>query len=518
MSATEQPAGTLTAGAVEDKALLPVEHRWPLLIGVILVSICQFLDATIANVALPHMQAALGASTESISWVLTSYIIATAVATPITGWLSDRFGSRNLFLLSTLLFLIASAACGAATSLEEMVLFRAVQGIAAGFIGPMTMTIMFDISPPSKQPMTLAIFSIIVMVAPISGPTIGGFLVENLNWRWIFYVNLPLGIPALVLLWFLLPSRGIERRPLDLFGFAMIALALTSMQLMFDRGQHEDWFSSWEIIAELLVALCALWIFIVHNRYTPTPLFRRELWSNGNFVISLAFMAVMGMAVVGLAAVLPMLFQTIYGYPVMDTGIMMAPRGVGVMISSLLAGQFIKRVDSRYVMATGYLIAAAGMWYMTSWSIVMAAEPILLAAFVQGVGFGMVVGPMNLMAFGTLPASLRPDGSSLIALFRSLGGSIGISVIVTMLSRNQQVSHSDLASHVTVDVLSATDLPSVADQLVGINAEVGRQALMIAFLDNFYMLGWVLLAFVPLPLLLRKAKLAGNERTLPPGE
>ncbi len=498
-----------------------MQNRWPLLIGVILVSICQFLDATIANVALPHMQAALGASTETISWVLTSYIIATAIATPITGWLSDRVGSRNLFLGSTVMFLVASAACGTAISLEQMVLFRAVQGIAAGFIGPMTMTIMFDISPPSKQPMTLAIFSIIVMVAPISGPTIGGFLVENLNWRWIFYVNLPLGIPALVLLWSLLPSRAIDRRPLDLFGFAMLALALASLQLMFDRGQHKDWFNSWEIIVELLVALCAFLVFVMHSSDTRTPLFRRQLWTNRNFVIALGFMAVMGVAVVGLSAVLPMMFQTIYGYPVVDTGLMMAPRGIGVMITSLLAGELTKRMDSRYVMATGYLIAASGMWYMTSWSIVMGAQPILLAAFIQGLGFGLVVAPMNLMAFATLPPSLRPDGSSLMALFRSIGGSIGISVVVTVLSRNQQVSFSDLAAHVTA-TSPAMDLAGISDglaesetgMLAAIRAEASRQSLMIAFLDDFYMLGWVLLAFVPLPLLLKKPGRIGPERSI----
>jgi DHA2 family multidrug resistance protein len=511
----------LAANAIEDRALLHVENRWLLLIGVILVSICQFLDATIANIALPHMQATLGASTETISWVLTSYIIATAIATPITGWLSDRVGSRNLFLASTGMFLAASAACGAATSLEQMVLFRVFQGVAAGFIGPMTMTIMFDVSPPSKQPMTLAIFSIIVMVAPISGPTIGGFIVENLNWRWIFYVNLPFGIPAVVLLWWLLPSRAIDRRPLDLFGFAMISLALASSQLVFDRGQNKDWFNSWEIIVELLVALCAFAVFVLHSSETRTPLFRRELWTNSNFVISLGFMAVMGVAVVGLSSVLPMMFQTIYGYPVIDTGLLMAPRGIGVMITSLLAGQVIKRIDSRYVMATGYLIAAFGMWSMTSWSIVMDAQPILLAAFIQGLGFGLVVAPMNLMAFATLPPSLRPDGSSLMALFRSLGGSIGISVVVTMLNRNQHVSYADLAAHITatspaMDLAGTTDrlAESETGMLAAINAQVSRQSLMIAFLDDFYMLSWVLLAFVPLPLLLKKPRLTGSEQII----
>ncbi len=512
MSASTPANSAGDPAAFADKPLLEVKHRALLLIGVMLVSICQFFDATIANVALPHMRTALGASSDSISWVLTSFIIATAIATPITGWLSDQIGSRNLFVFSTFAFLVSSAACGASTSLPEMVLFRVIQGIAAAFIGPMTMTIMFDISPPSKQAMTMALFGMIVMIAPISGPFLGGFLTQYMNWRWIFYVNLPIGIPAMALIWWLLPSRPIERRRLDLFGFAALALGLGTLQLLLDRGQHKDWFSSWEIIIEAVIAISAFWVFFVHSRQTANPLIKRELYKNANFVVGLAFMAIMGLSVVGLSAVLPMMYQTIYGYPVMDTGLLMAPRGFGVMITSLLAGALARHLDYRYIITTGYLIAVTAMWMMTHWSIEMGSQQILLASFVQGLGFGLIVSPMNLMAFSTLDPALRPDGSSLMALFRSLGGSIGISLIVTLLGRIQQVSHADLSAHVTSTSIPAIDLPAVVDRLPGIgtgllaaiDAEVNRQALMIAFLDNFYVLTWILLVIAPLPLLLKK--------------
>lgn len=512
-------AGAIPLTESGDRPLLETKHRGLLLAGVMLVSICQFLDATIANVALPHMQAALGASSETVSWVLTSFIIASAIATPVTGWLSDRIGSRNLFIGATALFLIASAACGAATSLEEMVVFRAVQGMAAGFIAPLTMTIMFDVSAPSKQAMTMSYFSMIVMVAPISGPFLGGFLTEYLNWRWIFYVNLPLGIPALILIWWLLPSREISMRRLDVFGFAALAIGLGVLQLMLDRGQHEDWFSSWEIRIELIVVISAFWIFILHSRNSPHPLFRRELYGNVNFMISLGFMGIMGASVVGLSAVLPMMYQGIYHYPVIDTGLLMAPRGVGVMISSYIAGRIIRHVDARHVIVLGYLVAAFGMWIMTFWSLDMDYRPILWASFIQGVGFGLIVAPMNLLAFATLPPALRPDGSSLMALFRSLGGSIGISIIVTMLARNQQESHAGIGAHLTASSIPAVDLPSAVDRMQGLGAgvmmaiegEVSRQAMMIAFLNNFYLLTWVLLIFAPLPLLLRKPKEADGE-------
>jgi DHA2 family multidrug resistance protein len=455
------------------------------------------------------MRAALGASPESISWVLTSFIITAAIATPATGWLSDRLGSRNLFLLSTVVFLASSAACGAATTLEQMVLFRGIQGISAAFIGPLTQTIMFDVSPPSKQAMTMSVFSMIVMVAPITGPFVGGFLTQYLNWRWIYYVNLPIGIPALVILWWLLPSRPIERRRLDLFGFAFIGLGLASLQLMLDRGQHKDWFDSKEIVIELVVALCAFWIFVVHTRKASHPLFNRELYKNTNFLISLTFMIAMGITVIGLSSVLPMLFQSIYGYSVMDTGLLMAPRGIGVTITTLLGGMAIRYVDFRYIIAVGYLIAAAAMWLMSGWALEMDFHQIILASFVQGVGLGMVFAPMNLVAFSTLPPELRPDGGGLLQLFRNIGGSLGISVIVTLLARNQQVSHADLAAHVNVPAVGmiAERMQGFGSGVLGmVDAEINRQAMMIAFLDDFHLLTWVMLAFIPLPFLLRRPK------------
>jgi MFS transporter, DHA2 family, multidrug resistance protein len=524
MSPSTSNSSAATARSGADEALLPVKHRGLLMLGVMMVSICQFLDATIANVALPYMQTALGAGLDSVSWVLTSFIIATAIATPLTGWLSDRIGSRRLFLLATVMFLVTSALCGAATSLAQMVLFRALQGIAAAFIGPMTMTIMFDVNPPSRQAMAMSVFSMVVMVAPITGPFLGGVLTEYLSWRWIFYVNLPIGIPALAILWWLLPSRQIERRRLDLFGFAAIALALGALQLMLDRGQGEDWFNSWEIIIAAVLAMSGLWVFVVHSRGTREPLFRSALFSDINFMIAVCFMGVMGIAVVGLSAVLPMMFQTLYGYPVMEAGLMMAPRGVGVTISSLLAAALSRRMDPRILVATGFLIAAGGMWSMTGWTIEMGRQPIVIASFLQGLGIGLVVTPVNLLAFATLNPALRPEGSSLMSLFRNLGGSVGISVIVTMLARNQQVSHADVGSHVTADSIPAVDLPGLVDRAPGmgdaviaaIEGEVSRQATMIAFLDNFYMLTWVMLIIAPLTFLLRKPAAAGATPNVPP--
>lgn len=513
------PASKALAAPVDphDKPLLYAEHRWLCLIGVMLVSVCQFLDATIANVALPHMKAALGASSETISWVLTSFMLATAVGTPLTGWLSDRLGSRTLFIGSTVLFLATSAACGAATSLTQMVIFRGLQGLAAGLMGPMTMTIMFDLSPPSKQAMTMAVYSLIIMFAPISGPTIGGFLVEYANWRWIFYVNLLIGGPALLLIWWQLPSRAIIRRPLDLVGFFWLALALCSLQLAFDRGEHKDWLDSWEIIIELMIAISALWIFAVHSATARHPLFQRALFSNMNFIIGAVFMGILGLAVAGLSAVMPMLMQSILGYPVMDAGMLMAPRGVGVMVASLAAGYLMRRFDPRKIIAIGFVICAASMAYMTTWTIEMDSWPIIIGGVIQGVGLGLTSAPVNVLAFATLSPALRPEGSSLMSLTRSFGNSIGVSLVVTTLARMQQTSHADLAAHIKGDLIPTVDLPAVVDRMGGIgpsviaaiNGEVTRQATMIAFLDVFWMMLFIQLFVAPLAMFLKKGQQTG---------
>ena len=509
--------------ADSDSPTLVTRNRPLVLTGIMLVTLCQMLDATIANVALPHMRTQLGASSDQISWVLTSFLIAQAIGTPITGWLSDRFGSRGLFLWATTAFLVASAACGAATSLTMMIACRALQGIAAAFLGPLAQTAIFDITQPSQHAKAIAVFGTISMVAPITGPTLGGLLTEYLNWRWIFYVNLPLGIPALFLLWWLLPSRPVNQRKLDIFGFSMIALGLGALQLALDRGQQRDWLESWEIICEFIIAASAIWIFVIHTRNTSNPLFHRSLFSNKPFLFGLMFMVTMSIAVVGLAATLPMLFQSLFGYSVVDTGLLLAPRGMGVIFTSMLMGWLIRYIDYRWALFLGFLLAAYGMWMMMGWSLTMEKSSVYLPIVIQGLGMGIVFSPMNMLAFSTMPARDRPDGASLLALSRSLGGSIGVSIIVTMLSRNQQVSHADIGAHVTSSMIPGFDLADVIHRLGSagagvmamIDGEVNRQAMMISFLDSFVMMAIMTLIMAPLPFLLGKDIPVGGGKPAP---
>lgn len=507
-------ASTQASSPPEDKPLLESRHTGLLMAAVMGVSVCQFLDLTIANVALPHMQTSLGASQDTISWALTSFIITGVMVLPLTGWLADRVGSRNLFIWATALFVISSMACGAATSLTQMVVFRGIQGIASAFIGPMSQTIMFDINRPSKQAQAMALWGMVVMIGPISGPFLGGWLTESFNWRWVFYVNLPIGIPALAILWWLLPSRPLVHRRLDVFGAIMIAIGLCSLQLMLDRGQHKDWLESMEIVAELVIALSAFWIFYIHTRTVAHPLFEKAMVRDPNFLIGLTFMVVLGIANVGLSAVLPMMYQSVYGYDVMDTGILMVPRGCGVFLTMLLTSRLIGRMDSRILIFVGYLVAALSLWTMTIWSLDMGSKMIFVSGFVQGLGLGLVFVPVNMVAFGTLPAHYRTDGTTLMTLARNIGSSFGISVIVTTLARNIQTSHADIAGNVTsfnvpaIDPSSAAAIFGTAGQgaLMMLDGEVNRQAAMVAYLDNFYMLFWTVLFIAPLSLLAKKAK------------
>ncbi|MES2453601.1 MAG: DHA2 family efflux MFS transporter permease subunit [Pseudomonadota bacterium] len=498
---------------VPGQASLPVKNRGLLTIGIMGAMIMQILDTTIANVALPHMQTSLSATMDTVTWVLTSYIVASAIAIPATGWLADRFGSRNLFLFAVGGFIVASMLCGTAVSLEEMVAFRIFQGVTAAFIGPLSQTAMLDINRPEDAAKAMSVWGMGVMVGPIMGPVIGGWLTESYNWRWVFYVNVPVGALTFAILWFLLPSRPRRTRSFDLTGFAMISIAVASFQLMLDRGQQEDWFSSWEIIIEAMIAAAALWMGIVHLATAEKPLFERTLFTNRNLVMGMIFMIVIGISTMAPMALLPPMLQQLFGYPVVDTGLMMAPRGVGVLITMWFAGRMMGKIDTRILITVGLIIFAFSLRQMAAWTLEMDFWPVITSGFVQGLGMGLVFMPLNSLAFATLSHHYRTDGASLLNLMRSIGQSAGISMVTVLLARNIQTSHADLASHVTSQTIPAIDLSSIdrfgslSDSVFGFaDGMINKQAAMIAYIDDFYLMAWISILVVPLVLLLRKPK------------
>ena len=521
MASAASPANARAArnapppGVHDDIALLPVANPVLLVIGIMTASLIQILDSTIANVAIPHMQASLGANPDEISWVLTSYIVASAVAMPITGWLADRVGSRRLFIVSVAGFVFASMLCGMAQNITEMVLFRALQGISGAFIVPLSQAAMIDTNKPSRQPQMMAIWGMGVMIGPILGPILGGWLTENWNWRAVFYVNVPLGAVALTILIGALPSRPIARRRFDLFGFAMIAIALTSLQLLLDRGHQIDWFDSAEAFIYTGLALSAAWIGVIHLSTTREPLFNRGLFADRNYVVALGFMVVMGVVMFATMALLPPMLQRLFGYSVIDTGMVLMPRGVGTLISMQISGLMIRRgFDARILVVTGFLVAGLSLWDMAGWSLAVDRDHIVLSSLVQGLGMGLVFIPLNSMAFATLGPLLRTEGSSLLNLARSMGASVGIAIVTALLARNVQIGHADLGSHVTASMTTLVDFSTIdrfqaigTTVLTALDAEVNRQAAMVGYIDDFYAMMLMSFAVIPLVLLMRKADL-----------
>lgn len=496
-------------------AALPVDNRLLLTIAAMLGNIMQILDSTIANVALPHMQSGLGATLDTVTWVLTSYILATAVAIPITGWISDRIGSRKLFLLSIAGFTASSLLCATATSLEMLVFYRIIQGLSGAFIMPLSQTVMLDINPPKDHPKALAIWGMGVMIAPITGPIIGGYLTDNFSWQWIFLINVPIGIITFTMLWTLLPSKPIKRRKFDLFGFSLFAIFIASFQLMLDRGNGEDWFDSWEIIIEFGLTAAALWMFTIHMTTAKNTFLSRELFKDRNLVTAMTLMIVAGVAMFSVMALLPPMLQNIYNYTPTYAGLLLAPRGIGVFLGMAIASRLANIVDARLIVAAGMMLASYSAFMMTGWSLDMDHWPIITSGLVQGLGMGALFVTMNILGFSTLSPAHRTDAASMLNLSRTIGGSIGIAVFVGLLSRNWQISHADVASNVTEARLSPISPALIGrfgqfgDQAMSlIDAEVNRQALMIAYIGDFWLIGVTTAVCVPLVFLMKKPQRA----------
>ncbi len=480
------------------------------------------LDTTIANVALPDMQSSLGANPESVAWVLTSYILATAIAMPTTGFLSARLGRRTLFSTAIIGFTASSALCGVAATLPMMVGFRFLQGLFGAFLAPMSQAIMYDINPPERHAQAMTIWGMVIMVGPIMGPVLGGWLTDNFDWRWVFFINVPIGIPTAVGAWLLLDNADRQRRAFDFVGFGLLAVALCSLQLLLDRGSQLDWFDAPEIWIEAGVAVSGLWMFMIHTATARDALLPKSLFIDRNFVTAIAAITVIGgILVAGAALVAPML-QRLFGYPVLQAGLLTAPRGIGTMLGMLVAGRLAGTLDPRISIITGMSLLAVSLGMMTGFDLQMDSGPVIWSGAIQGLGFGLVVLPMNLLALATLGPALRTEAASLYNLMRSIGGSVAISISTALIASNVQVSHSDLGKHLSTTsapYLNAGLLEQVGVPGEGvmrmIDAEVNRQALMIAYLDDYWVMMWAALVVLPLVLFMRAQRGADRTAAMP---
>ena len=486
-------------------------NYWPVTICVMLATIMQAIDTTIANVALPYMQGSLSATLDQANWVLTSYIVAAAIMTPPTGWLAGRFGRKRLFIVQVVGFTVASVLCGIAQTLNEMVLFRLLQGICGAALVPLSQAVLLDTWPREKHGSAMALWGVGVMVGPILGPTLGGWLTESYSWRWVFYVNVPVGILTVMgLLTFL---RESDRRdvPFDWFGFATLSVSIGALQLMLDRGEQLNWFGSTEILAEAVVAGTAFYLFLVHTFTAQRPFVNPRLFADRNFSAGLVFIFLVGIILLATLALLTPYLQNLMGYPVLTAGMVLAPRGMGTMLMMFIVGRLIGKIDSRLIIGAGLLVTAASLYEMSGFTPDVSAAAIVRTGFMQGLGFGLIFVPLSTVTFATLPPEWRTDATGLFSLMRNLGSSIGISIVVSLLASNTQVNHAEIAANLT-PFNPALHEPAInqywnAWTAVGqtsLNAVVNEQAQIIAYADDYRLMMFLTLAALPTLLLMRR--------------
>ncbi len=496
------------AASVEE---MTPSRRAVITVSVMLASIMQALDTTIANVALPRIQGSISATQDQMAWVLTSYIVAAAIMTPLSGWLAGQIGRKRVFLYSVVGFTVASMLCGLAQSLPQIVLWRLLQGLCGAALVPMSQAVLLDINPPERHARAMAIWVMGVTVGPILGPALGGWLTENYNWRWVFYINVPFGILAFLGIASAMPETLIRKSRFDFFGFVALSIALMGLQLTLDRGQLKDWFSSTEIWVEATVAAVAFYLFVIHMLTTTKPAFiSPALLKDRNFLAGNVFIFVVGVVLFATLALLPPLLQELLNYSVVTTGFVTAPRGIGTLISMFIVGRIGKSIDARIVIASGFALTALSLWQMTNFDLQMNEAAVVTTGLVQGLGTGFVYVPLATATFATLSPALRNEGTALFSLMRNLGSSIGISIVETLLTRNTQIMHARLAERVTIFNPAAQarlmGTASSSQALAGLNAEVTQQAAMIAYNNDFKLMLVLTLATVPLVFLLRRAR------------
>lgn len=488
-----------------------------------LATIMQAVDTTIANVALPHMQGAMGATQDQITWVLTSYIVAAAICMPLTGWLSARVGRKRVFMWSVVGFTIASMLCGAAQSLTQIVLFRLAQGVFGACLVPLSQAVLLDTYPRERHASAMAMWGVGVMVGPIVGPSLGGWLTEHYSWRWVFFINLPVGLLAWSGLAAFVQETAIEReRRFDLLGFALLALAIGAFQMMLDRGESLGWLDSPEIIVEALLAALGLYLFVAHMFTHAHPFIEPGLFKDRNFSVGLLLIFCMGAILFGTMALLPPFLHHLLGYPVLDVGNLLVPRGVGTMAAMFAVGRLSGKVDVRWQIFLGLALTAISLNEMASFNTDVATWAVIHTGVMQGLGLGFIFVPLSTITFSTLAPRYRNEGSALFSLMRNIGSSIGISAMVSLLAQNTQSNHAGLATFInpfSAGLRRAVEAGAVdvgsAPGLAALNSEVSRQASLLAYLQDFRLMAWISVAAMVLIVLLRPPPAASAARAQP---
>jgi MFS transporter, DHA2 family, multidrug resistance protein len=479
----------------------------------VLASMIYSIDWTIAAVALPHMQGTFSATQDQVSWVLTSYIVASAVMLPATGWLAACLGRRRLFLAAIGGFTVFSLFCGLVDSLPAEVLLRIGQGACGAFLIPLSQAIMLDAYPTEEHGKAMAFWGMGVVLGPVIGPTLGGYLTDALSWRWVFFINIPIGSLALLGGLTFLPASSPARypRPLDGFGFVALALGVGAMQMMLDRGERLDWFESREIVVEAIVMVAGLYFFVAHSLTSANPIVDLRLMRDRNYALGMLLVFLYGLLTLAPMVLMPPFLQDLQDYPIATIGLLLSPRGVGLFAAMIVLARVGRAIDFRLQIALGFLLLAGSSWWMSRWNLEVGAAAVFWTGLMQGFGAGSIIGPLGVLTFATLPPAHRTEAASIWNLIRSIGSSIGIAAALAILVRTAGITRGVLVEHVSPynEIMRHSALPgggSVADpsSLVALEAEIARQALMIGYVDVFYLCTLTSLLAMPLILLLGK--------------
>ena len=492
---------------------LPSGRRLLITVCVMMATIMQVLDITIANVSLPYMQASLSATLDQVSWVLTSYVVAAAVMTAPVGWLATRFGIKRLLVVSVAGFTAASILCGLAQGIEEIVLYRVIQGVFGAALVPLSQAVMMEIYPPERRGWAMSLWGLGVMIGPIMGPILGGWLTEYYSWRWIFFINVPFGAATLIgLVAFMDETEGDDRLSFDWLGFAALSIAIGALQLMLDRGEQLGWFDSNEIVVTAAVSAAGFYVFLAHTFTTPRPFIPMAMFRDRNFVVGLAFMFVVGALLIASMALMAPFLQGVVGFPIIDVGLLLGTRGIGMAIGMLATGRLIARSDSRLFLGVGLACCVVSLYYTIDFSPDTSVFTVAWTSILQGIGLGTIFVPLNTLALSSLPAALRTQGAAMWTLIRNLGGSIGVSIMIANLTSKTALMHARLAESVTpfnqalADPAAAMLDPRTETGQALLEQVVRQQAAIIAYDNNFKLLMIMTVLAFPLIALVRVEK------------
>ncbi|MFA7235274.1 MAG: DHA2 family efflux MFS transporter permease subunit [Phycisphaeraceae bacterium] len=505
----QQPIGAL----IEPKS--PAAHPWWISAAVMSAAFMVVLDSTVVNVALPHIAGNLSASIDESTWTLTSYLVANAIVLPMTGWLSSMVGRKNLLLCCLLVFILASAACGTATTLSFLIVARVIQGLGGGAMQPIAQAVLLESFPPARRGVAMAIYGLGVIFAPIVGPTLGGWITDTYSWRWVFYINMPVGMLSLLLVQVFIHDPAYIRQGraqrIDYIGFVLMAVGLGCLHVMLDKGQQEDWLASSLIRALLVLSSVGLVAFVFWELYVKDPIVNLRIFLNRNFAVGTLLMTIVGGVMYGATAILPLFLQTLLGYPAYQSGLAVSPRGFGSFMAMFMASRLIGRIDSRWMLLIGFAALGYSTYTMGNFNLDIAPINIIWPNIINGFATGLIFVPMTTIAMGTLRNEEIGNATSLYNLLRNIGAGIGIAMMTTFLARGAQTHQAAMVSHMTVyDPAYQQQLQTIHSALTPISgsyaaglqaqsvmgAQLLRQATLWSYVDNFRAMAFISLACI----------------------